>query len=177
MVSNTDCRLPDELEMTRNTSDVAVCCSSASESCSRASASSRVRASSCFLNSASELGLLLAVAFVPLERSLRPRIGLLAPSRANVPPSAQSLLPLPVGPAKGQPQPTNPNRTALSSRRLTRSPRRPLFAERDVMEYPASEAASLRLDAGEFDHLGPLFGFVGDQLAKVGRGAGKHRAA
>jgi len=39
MASNTGCRLPDELEMTLSTSEVAVCCSSAS-------ASSRVRASS-----------------------------------------------------------------------------------------------------------------------------------
>src|SRR6516225_3260753 len=35
----------------------------------------------------------------------------------------------------------------------------------------------LRLDVGCPDHLGPLLGFVGDQLAEVGRGAGKHRAA
>jgi hypothetical protein len=39
MVSNTGCRLPGEREITPNTSDVAVCCSSASDS-------SRVRASS-----------------------------------------------------------------------------------------------------------------------------------
>jgi hypothetical protein len=36
-----------------------------------------------------------------------------------------------------------------------------------VTEYPASEAASLRLDAGGFDHLGPLFGFFGDQLFRT----------
>src|SRR5262245_5673145 len=54
----------------------------------------------------------------------------------------------------------------------------PRFAERDVMEYrPDSGSASLRLDAGRLDHLAPFLGFVGDQLAKVGRGAGKHRAA
>ena len=45
------------------------------------------------------------------------------------------------------------------------------------MEYPASEAASLRLDAAEFDHLGPLFGFVGDQLGEVSGRARKRRAA
>src|SRR5262245_24776962 len=45
------------------------------------------------------------------------------------------------------------------------------------MEYPASEAASLRLDAAEFDDLGPLFGFVGDQLGEVSGRARKRRAA
>jgi hypothetical protein len=54
-------------------------------------------ASSCFFNSLSELGLLLmrAFAFVPVERSLRPRVvGLLAPLRDKVTSSAQSLAPL-----------------------------------------------------------------------------------
>src|SRR5262249_59399795 len=31
--------------------------------------------------------------------------------------------------------------------------------------------ASVRLDAGELDHLGPLLGFVGDELAEVSRRA------
>src|SRR5262245_62892338 len=77
------------------TSDVAVCCSSASERCPRASASSRVRASSCFFNSISELDPLLtrALAFVPLERSLRLRVGLFAPLRDKVTSSAQLLVP------------------------------------------------------------------------------------
>src|SRR5215467_6394604 len=68
-----------ELLMTCSTSDVARCCS-------RASVSSRVRASSCFFNSISELGPLLtrALAFVPVERSLRPRVGLFAPLRDKV---------------------------------------------------------------------------------------------
>ena len=72
-----------------------VCCSSASERCPRTSASSRVRASSCFFNSLSELGLLLtrAFAFVPVERSLRPRVALFAPLRDKVTSSAQSLVP------------------------------------------------------------------------------------
>src|SRR5262249_5627660 len=62
----------------------------------RTSASSRVRASSCFFNSLSELGLLLtrAFAFVPIERSLRARVGLFAPLRDKVTSSAQSLVPL-----------------------------------------------------------------------------------
>src|SRR5262249_41252624 len=85
--SNTRFRSLGELEMTRRISDVAVCCSSAS-------ASSRVRASSCFFNSISELGPLLtrALAFVPVERSLRPRVGLFAPLRDKVTSSAQSLV-------------------------------------------------------------------------------------
>src|SRR5262245_39537261 len=74
--------------MTPSTSEVAVCCSSAS-------ASSRVRASSCFFNSITELGPLLtrALAFVPVERGLRPRVGLFAPLRDKVTSSAQSLVP------------------------------------------------------------------------------------
>jgi hypothetical protein len=36
---------------------------------------------------------------------------------------------------------------------------------------------SLRLDAGELDHPAPLLGFVGDELSKVGRRAGKRCAA
>ena len=42
------------------------------------------------------------------------------------------------------------------------------------MEYPASEAASLRLDAGELDHLGPLFGLFHNKLFELGRRHG-HR--
>src|SRR6516165_3863091 len=34
-------------------------------------------------------------------------------------------------------------------------------------------AVSLRLDAGELDHLAPLFGLFGDELAEVGRRAWK----
>src|SRR6516162_1741225 len=61
----------------------------------RTSASSRVRASSCFFNSLSELSLLLtrAFAFVPVERSLRARVGLVAPLRDKITSSAQSLVP------------------------------------------------------------------------------------
>jgi hypothetical protein len=73
-----------ELEMTLNTSEVAVCWSSAS-------ASSRVRSSSCFFNSTSELGPLLtrALVFVPVERS---RVGLFAPLRDKVTSSARSVV-------------------------------------------------------------------------------------
>src|SRR5262244_956578 len=88
MASKTGCSSPGELEMTRRTSEAAVCCS-------RASASSRVRASSCFFNSISELGssLTCAPAFVPVERSFPPRVGLFAPLRDKVTSSAQSLVP------------------------------------------------------------------------------------
>src|SRR5262249_23109808 len=92
MASKTGCNSPGELPMTPSTSEVAVCCSNASERCPRASASSRVRASSCFFNSISELGPLLtcALAFVPVERSLRPRVGLFAPLRDKITSSVQS---------------------------------------------------------------------------------------
>src|SRR5262249_58276353 len=82
--------------------EVAVCCSSASESCSRASASwvrasasSRVRASSFFSNSVrgSCARPTCALAFVPVARSLRPRVGLFAPLRDKVTSSAKSLVP------------------------------------------------------------------------------------
>src|SRR5215475_950562 len=51
------------------------------------------------------------------------------------------------------------------------------FAERNVMEYPASEAASLRLDVRKLDHLGPLFDFRSVELSIVGRRERKHGAA
>src|SRR5215467_15346108 len=38
-------------------------------------------------------------------------------------------------------------------------------------------AGSLRLDAGGLDHLAPFLGFLGDELAKIGGRARKHRAA
>src|SRR5215831_15507751 len=96
IASKTGLRSPGEPVIARSTSEVAVCCSSASERCPRTSASSRVRASSCFFNSLSELGLLLtrAFAFVPVERSLWPRVvRLFAPLRDKVTSSAQSLVP------------------------------------------------------------------------------------
>jgi hypothetical protein len=40
------------------------------------------------------------LAFVPVERSLRPRVGQFEPLRDKVTSSAQPLVPLPVGPAK-----------------------------------------------------------------------------
>src|SRR5215471_19208570 len=118
--SNTGSSLPGELEMMRSTSEVAVCCSSAS-------ASSRVRASSCSFNSIS-VGPLLTrtLAFVPVERSLRPRVGLFAPLRDKVTSLAQPLVPPPVGPAKDR-----ACQSYAFSHSITSSP---LFAERNIME-------------------------------------------
>src|SRR5215510_12134992 len=38
-------------------------------------------------------------------------------------------------------------------------------------------ARSLRLDAGELDHLAPLLGFVGDQLSELSRRSRQRHAA
>jgi len=50
------------------------------------------------------------------------------------------------------------------------------FAERDLWNI-LPHSRSVRLDAGELDHLGPLLGFVGYELAEIGRRARKYRAA
>src|SRR5262245_9019904 len=73
--------------MTCNTSEVAACCSSAS--------------ASFFCSSALELrmGSTRVLAFVVFERRPVMRIRLFAPLRAKITSSAQSLVPLPVGPA------------------------------------------------------------------------------
>src|SRR3981189_2572306 len=44
------------------------------------------------------------------------------------------------------------------------------FAERDLWNF-RPQSSSFRLDAGELDHLGPLFGFVRDELAEFDRRA------
>src|SRR4029453_16431394 len=49
-----------------------------------------------------------------------------------------------------------------------------IFAERNVMEY---RPCSLRLDIGSPDHLGPLLGFVGDELAEIDRRTLKDRCS
>src|SRR5438093_7685737 len=46
-----------------------------------------------------------------------------------------------------------------------------------ITEHLTEIARSFRLDAGKLDDLGPLFGFVGDELFEVRRRAGEHRAA
>src|SRR6516162_3500034 len=68
----------------------------ASERCPRTRLVHGCAISSCFFNSLSELGLLLTrtFAFVPVERSLRARVGLFAPLRDKLTSSAPSLVPL-----------------------------------------------------------------------------------
>ena len=105
MASNTGSSSPGELEMTPSTSEVAVCCSSASASFfSRSALDARSR-STC------------VPAFVPVERSLRPLVRLFAPLRDKVTSSAQSLVPSGRGgpPAPGM-EAVNPNRTAPGTR-------------------------------------------------------------
>src|SRR5262245_2721673 len=90
MASKTGCKSPGELEITRSTSEVAVCCFSASARCSRASTTSCLYFSSCCSRSARGLFIrsTRALVFVPVERSLRPRVGLFAPLRDKVTSSA-----------------------------------------------------------------------------------------
>src|SRR5262249_733747 len=68
----------------------------------------------------SRMRLTRALAFVPVERSLRPRLGLFAPLRDKVTSSAQSLVPF----RSTQPriEPINPNRTARCTRRASLDP-------------------------------------------------------
>ena len=44
-------------------------------------------------------------------------------------------------------------------------------------ETSGLEAVSLRLDAGEFDHLGPLFDFFANEGSEIGRRAREDHAA
>jgi hypothetical protein len=61
---------------------------------------------------------------------------------------------------------------------LQRSPMpRQRLSSTAVMERGAETAGSIRLDACELHHLGPLLGFVGDELAEVGGRPDEHRAA
>src|SRR5262245_4289152 len=103
MVLKTGSSSPGELEMTRNTSDVAVCCSSASASFFFRSPLAARRRSTRVL------------AFVVFERRPVMRLRLFACLPAKITSSAQSLVPF----RSDQPrmEPTNPNRTA----RLTRA--------------------------------------------------------
>src|SRR5215813_13251841 len=57
---------------------------------------------------------------------------------------------------------------------VTHSGHRDAFAERTLWNV-GPLAVSLRLDAGELDHLAPLLGFVRDQLAEVGGRARQRR--
>src|SRR5262245_31968330 len=61
---------------------------------------------------------------------------------------------------------------------LQRSPMpRQRLSSTGFMEYWIGTAASVRLDARELDHLGPLFGFVGDQLSELSRRSRQRHAA
>jgi hypothetical protein len=80
MVSNTGSSSPGEPEMTCSTPEVAACCSSASASFFFRSVLSARRRSTRVL------------AFVLVERSLRPRVGLFAPLRTKITSSEQSLV-------------------------------------------------------------------------------------
>src|SRR5262245_13280580 len=174
---NTDSSSPGDLLMTCSTSEVAVCCSSASERCPRASASSRVRASSCSFNSISVGSLpTCALACVPVERNLRPRVWLFVPLRDKVTSSAQRLVPPSGRPSQGSSLSilTQPRDELASPHSITSSP---LFAERDVMEYSARIVRSFRFEARELHNLCPLFGFVDDEFSKVGGRHGHWHAA
>ena len=95
MASKTGSSLPAELEITRSTSEVAVCCSTPSARYFRASASSRLHASSCCSKSAGRrrTSPTRALPFVPVERSLRPRVRFLAPLRDKVTSGCTSINP------------------------------------------------------------------------------------
>src|SRR5262249_8322047 len=53
----------------------------------------------------------------------------------------------------------------------------PTFSLNAIYGISCPIRGSVRPDAGELDHLGPLFGFVGYELAEIGRRARKYRAA
>src|SRR5262245_66550265 len=58
----------------------------------------------------------------------------------------------------------------MNSRPFTRSPRRPLFAERALRNIWPRSRRSLRLDVGRPDHLAPFLGFVGDEFPEFSGG-------
>jgi len=94
--SSTACRSKVERLITWSTLAVAVCCSSASASCFRASPNSRLHASSCCSKSASGPCIRPAhvLAFVPVERLLRPCVRLFVVLRDEVtgsPPAGDQL--------------------------------------------------------------------------------------
>jgi len=43
------------------------------------------------------------------------------------------------------------------------------LVQRDLWNVAAETTGSICLDAGELHHLAPLLGFVGDELAELGR--------
>src|SRR5262249_31717549 len=74
---------------------------------------------------------------------------------------------------KGRRQAEKAGVTPRIARTILRSLRSTLqFAERDLWNI-----ASVRLDTGELHHLGPLFGFLCDQLAELRRRSRQRHAA
>ncbi len=80
MVRNTGSKSPGELEMTLSTSEVAACCSSASLSFFQITSVRLELLYQCCLGPDAPTRVL---AFVPVERSLRPPVRLFAPLRAQ----------------------------------------------------------------------------------------------
>src|SRR5262249_12630174 len=108
-----------------------------------------------------------ALAFVPVERSLRPRVGLFAPLSDKVTSSAQSLIPVSVASQGSSLSILTEPHDKLAAHSIT-----PSAAIRGTKRYGKSfrfsaETSSLRLDVGGPDHLAPFLGFLGDELAKV----------
>src|SRR5262249_55974569 len=62
-----------------------------------------------------------------------------------------------------------PNLFVAKERMFRAKPLVPLIAVASDPGRSSGALASLRLDIGRPDHLGPLFGFVRDELAEVGR--------
>src|SRR5262245_50739066 len=171
-VSSTSWRSKAERLITLSTSEVADCCSSASERCSRASVSSRVRASSLFSSSracalsffsssawGSRVRPVLVLAFALLERRRPPCVvRLFAPLRAKITSSAQSL----VRSAQSRIEPINPNRTARRTRGASLDH---LVSEREqiIGDFDAE-----RLRGLEVDHRLELGRLMDRQLRGVG---------
>src|SRR5262245_14044694 len=161
---NTGLSSPDELLMTWSTCAVAAFCSSAS--------------ASFFCRSDVEalLPATRALAFVPVERSLRPRVGLFAPLRDKVTSSAPSLIPVSVANQGSSLSILTESHDKLAAHSIT-----PSAAIRGTKRYGKSfrssaETSSLRLDVGGPDHLAPFLGFRGDQLAELSRRSRQRRA-
>src|SRR5262245_22326607 len=65
----------------------------------------------------------------------------------------------------------------LQRRELPVCARLPTFSPNGALWNIRPAAVSLRLDAGELDHLAPLLGLVDNQLAELGRRSRQRRAA
>src|SRR5262249_45834818 len=158
MASNTGLSSPGELEMTRSTSEVAVCCSSASASFFFRSALAARRRSTRVL------------AFVVFKRRLGMRLRLFAPLRDKVTSSAQSRSPFGRA-SQGSSRPTlTESHDELVPFHSISSPL--LFAQRS-----RGSRGSPRPDVGRANDLGPLVSFMCDQLAEFGGRKHKRRAS